>query len=236
MDPTVISILLNLVVLSALIIPVVRGYLNGFVKTVTRFFRFVIAFTLGFILAKPMGVLLKNWWLGEKFRAIVASAFGDSLDSAADSTGLTDALPSGLRTLLDTFGFDTAGAANDAAQAGEAAVQRFIDTIADNLASITSVALAFVLIVVLSLILLKIFSSVLNFIVEKLPLVRGLNHVLGLGVGALIGIVTAWTVAQLVVFLLTTFTNFDYSQASILSFFHDISPLRWVLQLIARTM
>lgn len=236
MKPEFVAVLLNLVVLIFLIIPVVRGYLNGFVKTVTRLLRFVVAFVLGVLFAKPLGMLLKNTWLGEKFYGIVESAFGDAFSGAANSQDLTAALPGGLKTLLEAFGFDTAGAADQAAQSGEAMVQNFVDTVADRLASIASVALAFVLIVILSLILLKLFSGLLNFIVQKLPLIRGLNRLLGLGLGVLVGIVVAWMASQTIVFLLTTFTSFDYSQAGVLKFFHEISPLRWVLQLIAHTM
>ena len=236
MKPEIISVLLNIIVLIVLVIPVVRGYLNGFVKTVMRLLRFVLAFIFALLLAKPLGMFLKSTWLGERFYGIVKSAFGDAFSGAVDSEGLTEALPSGIKTLLEAFGFDSASAAEQAAQAGEEMIQKFVDMVSDRLASIASVALAFVLIIILSLILLKIFSGVLDFIVQKLPLIRGLNRLLGLGVGVLIGIVAAWTASQTIVFLLTTFTEFDYSQASVLKFFHDISPLRWILQLIAHTM
>lgn len=234
MNLNIIPIILNVIVLLALLIPAVRGYIRGFVKTALHFFRFLLAFAFSCIFSKALGTLIKEKWLGAKFYDIVSSAVGDSFDGSAGA--MAESVPTGLRALLETFGFDVNGAANEAVAEGETMLESFVSNIADKLASIASVALAFVAIFVVSLLLLVLCSKLLTFLIEKLPLVRGLNRVLGFGVGLLIGIFTAWTVAQLVVFVLTTFTSVDYSQAAILNFFHDISPLRWILQLFANGM
>jgi len=98
------------------------------------------------------------------------------------------------------------------------------------------VALAFIAIFLVSLVLLVFVAKLLTFLIEKIPLVRGLNRIAGFGIGLLIGVFTAWTAAQLIVFVLTTFTSVDYSQAAVLNFFHDISPLRWILSLMVKGM
>ncbi len=234
MNPSILPIILNVIVLLALLIPAVRGWIRGFVKTALHLLRFLGAFLLSCVFSKPLGTLIKDKWLGAKFYDIVWKAVSESFDG---STGtLTDSVPAGLRALLETFGFDVNGAASEAASEGEMMLESFATTVSDKLASIASVALAFVGIFIVSLLLLAIFAKFLTFLIEKIPLVRGLNRILGFGIGLLIGVFTAWTVAQLVVFILTTFTSVDYSQAVVLNFFHDISPLRWILQLLANGM
>lgn len=234
MDTSFLPIVLNVIVLLSLVIPIVRGYMNGFVKTVLHLLRFVIAAVVSFIFVKPLGILIKEKWLGGKFYDVVHGAISNSFDGSVD--GMKDAVPAGLKALLETFGFDLGGAANDAAAKGEAMLESFATTVADKLSSIASSALAFVGLFVVSLILVVFITKILAFLVERIPLVRGLNRLLGLLAGAFIGVVIAWTTAQFLVFLLTTFTNVDYSQAGVLNFFHDISPLRWILQIIARSM
>lgn len=234
MNLNILSIILNVIVLLALLIPAVRGYIRGFVKTALHLCRFLLAFVFACIFSKPLGTLIKEKWLGEKFYDVVWNAVNGAFDGSAN--GMAESVPAGFRALLETFGFDVNGAANEAAAEGEIMLESFATSISDKLASIASVALAFVGIFVASLLLLVIFSKLLTFLVEKLPLVRGLNRILGFGVGLLIGVFTAWTAAQLIVFILTTFTQVDYSQAAVLNFFHDISPLRWILQLLAQGM
>ncbi len=234
MNMTIVFIVLNVIVLLSLLIPAVRGYVRGFVRTAVHLLRFVGAFILACVFSKPIGAWIKEQWLGEKFYDIVWNAVSESFNGSAD--GMVDAVPSGLRALLETFGFDVGGAANDAVLAGESMLESFTVSISDRLAGIASVALAFVGIFVLSLLGLILVAKILTVLVEKIPFVRGLNRVLGFGAGLLIGVFTAWTVSQFIVFILATFTSIDYSQAVILNFFHDISPLRWILQLMVQGM
>ncbi len=236
MDGSLIPILLNIVVLLALLIPAVRGFVSGFVKTALHALRFLIAFALSFAFAKPLGFFIKERWLGARFYDIVWESLAESWDAATGSAGMTDALPGAVRAILQTFGFDVGAAANEAAAEGEAMLQSFALTVSDRIANIVSVVLAFGVIFILSLLLLSVVAKLLTFLIEKIPLIGGMNRILGLGAGLLVGVFVAWTVAQLLVSLLTAFTSVDYTGASVLNFFHDISPLRWILQLIAESM
>ena len=234
MNPNTITLILNFIVLLALLIPAVRGWIRGFVKTAVHFLRFLAAFMVSCVFSKPIGAIVKEKWLGNKFYDLIWSAVGETFDG--ETSTMADAVPAGLRKLLETFGFDVTGAANDAAAEGERMLENFVSNIADKISSIASVAIAFVAIFIVALIVLALVAKILTVLVEKLPFVRRVNRVLGLLVGLLIGVFVAWVVAQLVVFILTTFTSVDYSNAVILNFFHDISPLRWILQLLANGM
>lgn len=229
----VLPIILNVIMLAALLIPAVRGYVAGFVKTALNFFRFLGAVILACVFSKPLGLWIKEKWLGAKFYDLVLNSVKESFDGSASSAA--DAVPSGFRALLESFKFDVNGAADTAAE-GESFLENFVTAVSDKLASITSVALAFIAIFLVSLVLLVFVAKLLTFLIEKIPLVRGLNRIAGFGIGLLIGVFTAWTAAQLIVFVLTTFTSVDYSQAAVLNFFHDISPLRWILSLMVKGM
>lgn len=228
------AIILNLIVLAFLILPAVRGYVNGFVKTTLRFFRFLGAFVLALLFSKPLGKWIKEKWLERKFYRLVDHAVSDSFNGSVDS--MADGVPSGFRSLLESFHFNIGEAANDSVAKGGSMLENFVNTIADKLSSVASVALAFAGIFLFSLLALLFVAKLLTFLVERIPLVRGLNHLAGLGVGFLIGVFSAWTAAQVIVFTLTTFTGYDYSNAAILKFFHDISPLRWMLQFMVQSM
>ena len=226
------SILLSLVVLAALLIPAIRGAIAGFVKTALHLLRFVIAAVLAFSFAKPLGIFLKEKWLGEKFYNVIWNALYETFDVSSSTSSLADSLPAGLRSILEAFGADVNAMAESAAQEGEMMLQSFAHATSDKVANIVGVVLSFVVIFFASLLLLWLVSLLLTKLFEQIPFIGGINRFLGFLLGLLLGVVTAWAVSQLLAVLLTTFTEIDYTQIPLLRFFHDISPIRWILQLI----
>lgn len=225
-------VFLNAVVLLSLLIPAVRGYLNGFVKTALRLFRFLGAFLLACLFSRPISIYFKERWLEKRFHHLIESSVRKSFDGSADS--MANSVPAGPRALLESLNFSVSDAADNAVSGGTLAVDKFIDKVSETLASATSMVLAFVGIFTVSYFALIFVARILTFLVEKIPIVRSINCLAGLGAGVLVGIFTAWTVAQILVFALTTFTAIDYSQAALLNFFHDISPLRCFFRLMVR--
>ena len=235
MNPELLTILLNLAMIIAILIPAVRGYMRGFVKMAFHLFRFVIAFVLSSCFAKPIGLLLKEKWLGDKFYNTIYDALHSAAGEITGGESMANALPSGIRTILETFGVDVTAEANQAL-ATEQTLESFSMNLSDKLASFVGAAIGFVAVFLLSLLVLALFSGILTAIIEKLPLIGKLNKLLGFVFGALIGVIIAWLAAQLIVTALVTFTEVDYSGAVLLNFFHDISPIRWILQLLSETM
>ena len=236
MSPELLTIILNVVMIIAILIPAVRGYIRGFVKMALHLFRFVIAFILSAIFAKPIGALLKEKWLGDKFYNTIYEALHSSLEEITNGESMANALPGGIRSILETFGIDVGAEAESALANGEKTLESFSLSISDKLSSVVGAAIGFIAVFLVSLLVLALFSGILSAIVEKLPLIGTLNKLLGFVFGALIGVIVAWLVAQLLVTLLVTFTDVDYSGAVLLNFFHDISPIRWILQLLSQTM
>ncbi|MBQ9736160.1 MAG: CvpA family protein [Clostridia bacterium] len=233
MSPELITILLNVAMVVAILLPALRGYGRGFVKMTLHLFRFVIAFVLSSIFAKPLGILLKDKWLGDKFYNTIYEALHSSVEQITGGESMVNALPAGIRAILETFGVDVGAEAESAVASGEAMIETFSASIADKLSSFVGVAIAFIGLFLISLLVLSLFSGLLSALVEKLPLIGTVNKLLGFAFGALIGVIVAWLLAQLIVTLLVTFTEVDYSGAVLLNFFHDISPIRWLLQLLS---
>ena len=67
MNIEILPLILNVVMILSLLIPTVRGYIRGFVKTALHLLRFLGAFILACVFSKPIGVWIKEKWLGEKF-------------------------------------------------------------------------------------------------------------------------------------------------------------------------
>lgn len=227
------SIILSIIVLTALLIPAIRGAVAGFVKTALHLLRFVIAAILAFSFSKLLGTFLKEKWLGAKFYDSIWSALSEKVDFNSATSSMEEAVPSGIRAILSAFDVDVSAIAESAASEGEAMLQSFAQTVSDKIAGIVGVVIAFVAIFVVSLLVLWLVSSLLTTLIERIPLVGGINRVLGFLLGLLLGVGVAWIVSQVLAVFLTTFTEIDYTQIAVLRFFHDISPIRWLLSIIS---
>ena len=234
--PIWLQVLLNGLVLAALIVPTVRAYFAGFVKTTLQFLRYVIALIVSFIFVSPLGALIKNVWLGKWFYKVILKSLEKTVNISEGTDALIAAIPSGIRKILEVFKVDLVAIQGEIETTGEEMIQSFAHTVSDRVAGIVSIILAFVLLFVVSLLLLLLATKLLNYLFQKLKALEKVNRIFGLLVGLLIGFVCASLVAQVLVVILTTFTGFDYSSAPLLWFFHDISPLRWILHLIIRSM
>ncbi len=110
----------------------------------------------------------------------------------------------------------------------------WLQSISEGLAEPLAVVLSFVLLFVLSLLLLGLIARFLTVLVEKIPLIGGLNHILGLALGFLQGVFYAWIAAHALVLILpVVFPEIAVFDAGVLKFFYEINPVRLLLEVMA---
>ncbi len=230
------SIVLDILMLVVLVIPIIQGFRNGFVKTVLRFGRILISTVLSCLFAKKVGGWLQDKWIYNFIYKKVDGIVSEEVSKRATIDNISEKLPGGLRESLSTFGVDTDTVAENAAGAGQEAIAEFTDKVASSVSGVVSVILAFVLVFIVSFLLLILASVLLNAIVSRIPVVKTVNFWLGGGIGLLVGICAAWGLAQVIVTVLGFFAMTDFSHAYLLNFFHSVNPLRWLFRLIAYSL
>ena len=228
-----LTIILDVIVLVVLAIPVIQGFKNGFVKMVLRFGKFLVAFVCSCLFCKPLGTWLRDKWVYSFVHEKISGLVGREAQNGATVDSIAESLPAGLQKSLSTFGVDVSEVAGDVAEAGEQAITAFTDKISGYVANIASVVVAFVALFIVGLLLFLLVGKILNAIVTRIPVIKTINTWLGGGVGLLLGFVSAWGFAQILVTILGFFAMVDYSGAVVLSFFHTVNPLGWVLGLLA---
>lgn len=228
-----LNIILDIIVLVVLAIPVIQGFKNGLVKMILRFGKFLVAFVFSCLLCKPLGTWLRDKWVYSFVHEKISGLVGREAEKGANIDTIAESLPEGLRKSLSTFDVDVSEVAGDVAEAGEQALSAFTDKISGYVANIASVVLAFVVLFIVGLILFLLVGKLLNAIVTRIPVIKAINTWLGGAVGLLLGFISAWGFAQILVTVLGFFAMVDYSGAVVLSFFHRVNPLGWVLGLLA---
>lgn len=90
---------------------------------------------------------------------------------------------------------------------------------------------AFVAFFVFSLLLFPLLTLVVGKVVDRLPVIKQADRVLGLAFGVLTGLMTAWLLTCAVCMLLS-FLEVDYSSCPEILFFRDVNPVPGLLQKI----
>lgn len=228
-----LNLILDIVVVVALLIPIIQGFRNGLVKMILRFGKFLIAFVCSCLFCKSLGAWLREKWIYSFVHEKISGLVGQEVENGATIDTIAESLPEGLRKSLSTFGVDASEVAAGMSEAGEQALASFTDKISGYVANIASVVIAFAVLFIVGLILFLLVGKLLNAIVTRIPVIKTINTWLGGAMGALLGVVSAWGIAQLLVTILGFFAMVDYSGAVVLSFFHEVNPIGWILGLFA---
>ena len=227
-----LDIILDVVILVVLAIPIIQGFRSGLVKMILRFGKFVVSFIFSCVFCKKLGVFLHDKWIYSYVHQKINTLVEQEMANGTTIDNVAEALPGGLKKSLSVFGVDVSDVAGDLAASGEEALTTFVDKISNSVASIASVVIAFAALFVVGMLVFLLLGKLLNAIVTRIPVVKTINTWLGGALGGFIGIVYAWGFAQIAVAILGFFAMVE-SYGVVLSFFHSMNPLGWLLGLMA---
>lgn len=204
------SLLLDLILLLIAGITILLAAKRGFVKTFLSTASTIIALVIVFLFTAPLTDLLESTSLPDAVRTNTA-AYIDSLveeQGAGDSQSLASDRNSELYTLLEGVGIDAESLSNWVSAHENTVKEQFRDELVDFIAdSVTPMLLNAISVAILffgSYIALKLLSILLTGVVEKIPFVRGANHLLGVVLGVVLALIRILLFCTVVRVLLDT--------------------------------
>ena len=198
---------LDIIIVGLIIFCVALGYRNGFVKTVMNFLSFIIAFFMAKTFSPPLSEFMYSKWIEPNFADKAAAQIEKTLGSGNLTNLVNDTSPSPPNEfvkMIEGYGFklpDVKGWINDAIGKGADSVNDVSSKLAQDVAKGISDFLAFVIILAISLILLKMATMLLNK-AFKLPGLNILNRTGGILLGLLYGIVLSYLFVLLAYYVL----------------------------------
>ena len=219
---------------------------RGFVKTLIGFVGTLIALVLAVTWGPAAASVIKVRFVGPFFENTVGeylmtymSGVGDSAAAFAEQFNkLLSDMPQVLETYLGRFSVspDQVKQSFEASASMQSAKEAAISAISTPLTEAVSSALGFLLVFVVSLLLIKLLTMALD-IVAKLPLLRTVNKVLGMALGAVQGVLIVCVFAGVVTYLAPFLENymtsaFDANTISatlVFKYFYEISPFKRLL-------
>ncbi len=232
------SLIIDLIIIIAAVSAIYLGIVRGFVKSVMGFASVLIAIAAIYFFTAPVAAWLNDAFVGDWVSGIVDDALVGIVSAGSDKLELgkifTDR-PEALVSIAEQFGCDldelAAYYAESLANAADPfALEALAEKIAAPAADALSVALSALAIFVVSLIVLKLITLILDLICH-LPVLDKLNTFLGMLFGIGSAIVTSWVIANLAVGLISALESINQDMFNqtvitgsvILRFFHENS-------------
>ncbi len=204
------SFLLDLVLLLIAGVTIFLAAKRGFVKTFLSAASTIIALLAVFLFTSPLTDVLEGTSLPEAIRTNTAS-FVDRLveeQDAGDSQSLASDPDSKLYTLLEGVGIDRESLSNWVTEHENMVKDQFhnelVGFIAGNVTPLLLRAISSAILFFGSYFALRLLSILLTGVVERIPFVRGANHVLGVVIGVALALIRILIFCAVVQVLLDT--------------------------------
>lgn len=177
----------------------VLGYRHGFVRTISGLLALAAALLVSATLSKPIAQWLYTAAVEPTVTAVLEETIADeALPTAAGLDAALEKMPGYVTALLESHGVDSGDAVLqrvEKLEVGETAVRaitkRVIAPVVLRLMELLCSLLLFTLTYILALVLLRALD-----VLTRLPLVRQMNHLLGLVAGAVNGALWAVMATQ----------------------------------------
>ena len=210
------SLIIDLLILISASAAIYLGVSRGFVRSVMHFASLLLALVAVFIFTAPVSAWLNNAFVESGVSDVIEESLGGIVSVGEEKLGLSKIFsdrPDALGDIAERFGCDL--------DELEAYYREFLESktdtsaiteLSDKIAAPTSAAisnvLAVIIVFVAALLILKLFTFILDMIF-RLPVLDKLNTFLGLLFGIGSAIVTSWVIANIAVGLVSALESFN---------------------------
>ncbi len=198
-----INLLLDVLVIAVMAGSIIYGYKNGFVKSLMS----LVSGIVSVFVAYTFTPMLSAWLNAKYILNAISKGIAETFASAAKTTGdvageivydLTKMFENPqINTIIERFGADAGaieGAAGEADIVGYDIIERLAVSVAKPVANTVSTVLAFLLIFIGAVIVLKIVTAVVGA-VFKLPVLKSMDKGLGLVSGIICAAFLGWVLS-----------------------------------------
>ena len=192
-------IIVDIVLVLIFVLCLIIGWKRGFFDQIIGLFSGIIAFFAAYFITPLVAPFVSE----KLFFTKISTKAAELIHNIGDGISGAELFGSGkanetFRAILQQFGADYDAIKDKFASAVTSGADKASDAIATHIAEPVSYALAyalcFLLIFILTLVVLWILKHVLK-IVDKLPVIKQANEILGLVVGGVIGIIIVWVLS-----------------------------------------
>ena len=186
------NIIVDCLLVLVLVIGIIIGLKNGFIKTVAKPVKVFLSFLAAVTWSEPIGSGLIKPWISAPLTNKLASYITGICDGLTADMA-SEEMPTVIKLAASLYDIDL----NEVAQGtGEALAQSIVSAVTDPFVGIVSTVLAFALIFIAASILLGIVLVIVNKIAEDGGLIEFVNRALGCVTMFLFAFLIAWVIVS----------------------------------------
>lgn len=217
------SVTLDLLFIVLAIAFILLGVFRGFIKSVIRSAKLILAFVLAYFLGDKLGMLFKNTFIGNWVYGGVYDKVNGIFQNASSSVN-TDELLAQFPDFIVSDELRQTIANSSSKESGEALVESISTSIADPISSAISNVIGYVLVLILAFVGLTVAAWLLTKLVDKIAFVGIANRILGGVWGALTAVLLMIVVSSVIKLF---FGNHEiYTSSVLVKFFGDSGILQ----------
>ena len=233
-----VGIILDVRVCAVAVWGLISGLRHGFIWICFRKFRKITAAVLSVFLAKPLGYFFTRLFVSDTLTKLIMSWANIQDVEAATPEEMLEQLPALIRFFAEHFGIDVNALAEEAYASGEGMYYHFISATSLPIARGIGVFLAWVLVFLVSLVLLRILLSI-GTTVTELPVIKQVNSLLGGCVSLVFYGAILWVAVKLIGWLsglsvissLSFMQGFSIENTYVTKYVYAFQPLTFILSL-----
>ncbi len=226
------NIILDLLILAFIAFNVISGWKKGFIRVVLKHFSALFALVIAASFFSSLAPTIKENYIGPYFEEQIEEAIASGTQgSGITADSLTESVPEIWQKIAETVGIDLTGLAENAIRSGRNQIQEFVRSVSNSVAQLVSSAAAFALLFFGSYLALRLLALPLSKIVNSLPIVHGINQVLGLVFGLIVSLLITWIFVKVAAFASAALNwNVIAVEDTVLArLFYSFHPLRFLL-------
>lgn len=189
---SVLPLILDIAVLVILLVVAIVGFKKGFLKGLVGLVGTVVAFIIAILCAAPVAEMVEN---GFGMTTSIANAVEGMLNGMeAFNVPLTDEGLSNALAELGLPGFISDMIIDVVSQLNIEGDPTIAQVVSPVIAGFISTAICGILLFIVSAILLNLFAGLLSKVFDKIPVIGAINHILGLALGLIKGLIFVYIV------------------------------------------
>lgn len=201
-----ITLIIDLIALSIIIITIVISAKRGFLSEVVSFIGWLVSAIVAKIFCTVIADYVYINFIKEKIYTSILNSLGEKTVSLSSSySDFLASLPDSIQKLLGNADLSNLNALfNDPSRSAEAISLELSENVIGPIVMTILTALAFILIFLICIFIVTLLSKLFKF-VKKIPVIGPLNTFLGVLIGIIKAIIILYLLKMIAEFLLTSF-------------------------------
>ena len=221
------SIFFDLLLIGVILFFVIKYAIKGLIQAIFSFGKFIFSVIIAIAFGKPIAAWISDGFMRKWFSDGVYTKISEHVVDGQSLSDFFNNVPDSFVKLVKLFGGDMSLLQQKygSAESSEIVIRDMASTISNPVADVASAIIAYITIFLVTFIILSILASLFKKV--KIPILSGIDKLLGLALGLVLGILSASMLAT-VIFTVLELVSAVNGNAEIMNYYYDSTVFEFI--------